>query len=130
MWDKVAGKVRMVCREVLGVVKGGKVRVNKETWWWEGDVQDAVRRKKQALGDWQQGKTEELLKAYRQCKRDAKREVAKVKARRYEDMYERLDTKEGKEKCTSWQNNVRGVHGMWRVLGYQKEADTEIAGGR
>ena len=42
MWDKVAGKVRMVCREVL--VKGGKVYVNKETWWWEGDIQDAVRR--------------------------------------------------------------------------------------
>src|SRR4029078_10062190 len=88
------GKVRVVCREVLGVVKGGKVYVNKETWWWEGDIQDAVRRKKQAFRDWKQGKTEELIKAYRQSKRDAKREVAKAKARRYEDMYERLDTKE------------------------------------
>src|SRR4029079_19698898 len=49
MWDQVAGKVRIVCREVLGVVKGGKARVNKEMWWWEGVVQDAVRRKKQVF---------------------------------------------------------------------------------
>ena len=33
VWGCVAGKVRKICREVLGVSKGGKTMISKDTWW-------------------------------------------------------------------------------------------------
>ena len=33
LWRSVAGEVRKVCGEVLGVSKGGKTMVSKDTWW-------------------------------------------------------------------------------------------------
>ena len=38
LWRSVAEEVRKVCGEVLGVSKGGKTMVSKNTWWWEESV--------------------------------------------------------------------------------------------
>ena len=48
MWNRVAPKIRKCCREVLGVVRGGRRRVDKEVWWWGDEVQSAVGEKKKA----------------------------------------------------------------------------------
>ena len=40
---------------------------------------------------------DQMAKAYRKA-REAKRKVAEAKARRYEDIYERLETKEGENE--------------------------------
>lgn len=42
MWVKMAFCIRKVAREVLGVTKGKK-QEPKDTWWWNEDVQKAIK---------------------------------------------------------------------------------------
>ena len=52
MWGSVAEEVMKVCREVLGVSRGGKTMINKDTWWWDDSVQSALKEKKRAFKEW------------------------------------------------------------------------------
>ncbi|XP_063598709.1 craniofacial development protein 2-like [Penaeus indicus] len=44
-WEDVANVLRETAREVFGVSTGRK-KVDKETWWWNDEVQAVVARKK------------------------------------------------------------------------------------
>ena len=44
MWVKMGTCIRKVAREVLGVTKGKKPEA-KGTWWWNEDVQRAIKRR-------------------------------------------------------------------------------------
>ena len=46
MWLKMATFVRKVALEVLGVSRGGK-QEGKDTWWWNDEVQGAIKEKKE-----------------------------------------------------------------------------------
>jgi hypothetical protein len=46
MWEKMATCVRKIASEVLGVTKGGGCD-SKDTWWWNEDVQKAIKEKKE-----------------------------------------------------------------------------------
>ena len=66
---------------------------------WVGDeVQTAVGEKKKAYREWKKNKTEEHGNKYRMAKKEATRVVAMAKARKYEDLYKRLETKEGERE--------------------------------
>ena len=45
-WEKMATCIRKVAAEVLGVTKASK-GATKETWWWNEDVQKALKEKKE-----------------------------------------------------------------------------------
>jgi len=45
MWEKMANCIRKVVSEVLGVTKGGRC-VDKDTWWWNEEVQRNIKEKK------------------------------------------------------------------------------------
>ncbi|KAK2902094.1 hypothetical protein Q8A73_011840 [Channa argus] len=81
-------------RRVLGV-SSGKRKADKETWWWNEEVQECIQRKRLAKKKWDPERTEESRQEYREIQRKVKVEVAKAKQRAYEDLYARLDTKEG-----------------------------------
>ncbi|KAK2897556.1 hypothetical protein Q8A73_013936 [Channa argus] len=81
-------------RRVLGV-SSGKRKADKETWWWNEEVQECIQRKRLAKKKWDTERTEESRQEYREIQRKVKIEVAKAKQRAYEDLYARLDTKEG-----------------------------------
>ena len=98
MWGSVAREVRKVCSEVLGVSKGGKTMINKDTWWWQESVQSALKEKKEAFREWKKLHTDELLCKYRETKKKAKRAVAIAKKEKYEEVYERLGTREGEKE--------------------------------
>ena len=49
-WDDVANAIRETARKVLGM-KTGKTFEDREAWWWTDEVQEAVKRKKEA---WEQ----------------------------------------------------------------------------
>ena len=44
MWLKMTTCVRKVASEVFGVSRGGK-QEGKDTWWWNGEVQRAIKEK-------------------------------------------------------------------------------------
>jgi hypothetical protein len=48
MWLKMATCVRKVASEVFGVSRGGK-RKAKDTWWWNNEVQRAIRARVQLI---------------------------------------------------------------------------------
>ena len=46
MWLKMATCVQKVVSEVIGVSRGGK-QEGKDTWWWNDEVQGAIKEKKE-----------------------------------------------------------------------------------
>ena len=66
--------------EICGATKGGK-HMERETWWWNEEVQESLRRKKDAFKKWQMQGGNELKKAYKNMKREAKDAVANAKTR-------------------------------------------------
>ena len=95
-WQDVADGLRKAARDKLGV-SSGKVntRGNRETWWWNQEVQEAVKSKKEAKKLWDANRDEASKEVYKEAKKRAKQEVAKAKKAAFEDMYQRLETKDG-----------------------------------
>ena len=97
VWGGVAREVKRLCSEVLGVSKGGKTMISKDTWWYDESVQVSLKEKKRSFKEWKTLHTEELLRKYREAKKRAKRAVAAAKGKKFDELYERLSTKEGEK---------------------------------
>ena len=93
-WNTMANAVRESARNVLGMTSG-KRKENRETWWWNEEVQDSIKEKKLAKKNWDTQNSEESRQAYKQASCTAKRDVAKAKA--YDELYMKLDTQEGEK---------------------------------
>ena len=70
-----------------------KQKGDKETWWWNKEVQKSIKEKKEAKKAWDKTK-----KVYKEKKSKAKKAVAMAKGRAYDDLYARLETKEGEKE--------------------------------
>ncbi|KAK3572894.1 hypothetical protein QTP86_010591 [Hemibagrus guttatus] len=86
--------IRETGRKVLGV-SSGRRKEDKETWWWNEEVQDSIQRKRLAKKKWDMDRTEENRQEYKELQRRVKREVSKAKQKAYEELYTRLDTRKG-----------------------------------
>jgi hypothetical protein len=96
MWLKMAICVRKVASEVFGVSRGGKQEV-KETWWWNDEVQRAIKEKKECFKRIHLDKSATNIEEYRLAKRSAKRAVSVAKGQAFDDIYQRLGMKEGEK---------------------------------
>ena len=96
-WDKTAEMLRKTAETVLGVTFG-KQKGDKETWWWNEEVQKSIKEKKEAKKVWDKIRDENTKKVYKGKKNKAKKAVAMAKGRVYDDLYARLETKEGKKE--------------------------------
>ncbi|KAK3506985.1 hypothetical protein QTP70_034266 [Hemibagrus guttatus] len=95
-WETTAEVIRETGRKVLGV-SSGRRKEDKETWWWNEEVQDSIQRKRLAKKKWEMDRTEENRQEYKELQRRVKREVSKAKQKAYEELYTRLDTREGEK---------------------------------
>ncbi|KAK3507962.1 hypothetical protein QTP70_005447 [Hemibagrus guttatus] len=95
-WETTAEVIRETGRKVLGV-SSGRRKEDKETWWWNEEVQDSVQRKRLAKEKWDMDRTEENRQEYKELQHRVKREVSKAKQKAYEELYTRLDTREGQK---------------------------------
>ena len=75
--------------EVFGVSRGGK-QEGKDTWWWNDEVQRAIKRL-------HIDKSAANIEGYKLAKRVAKWAVSVAKGKAYDDLYQRLGTKEGEK---------------------------------
>ncbi|KAK3895133.1 hypothetical protein Pcinc_001148 [Petrolisthes cinctipes] len=96
-WNRSSGVILRVAREVLGE-STGKIIENKETWWFNEEVQQKTQLKKEAKKKHEQTREEADRVAYKQCNKDAKTAVAIAKAEAYDQLYNELETKEGQGK--------------------------------
>ncbi|XP_071688128.1 uncharacterized protein [Rutidosis leptorrhynchoides] len=90
-------------KEVLGVEIGTSRahKSSRESWWLSDDVQTKVALKQtrfRELINFGEGTPAERTRAeerYKEAKREAKKAVAIAKDKAYEDLYRKLDSKEG-----------------------------------
>ena len=95
-WNKTAKMLRKTAETVLGVTFG-KRKGDRETWWWNEKVQESIKEKKEAKEAWDKIRTENTKKIYKEKKSKAKKAVAIAKGRAYENLYNRLETKENEK---------------------------------
>ncbi|GJN40139.1 hypothetical protein PR202_gb29314 [Eleusine coracana subsp. coracana] len=84
-----------VASEVFGVSRGGKQEA-KDTWWWNDEVQRAIKEK-ECLKRLHLNKSAANIEGYKIAKRAAKRAVSIAKGQAYDNLYQRLGTKEGEK---------------------------------
>ena len=96
-WDKMAEMLRKTAETVLGVTFG-KRKGDKETWWWNEEVQKSIKEKKEAKKAWDKIRDENTKKVYKEKKNKAKKAVAMAKGRMHDNLYARLETKEGEKE--------------------------------
>ena len=96
-WDKTAEMLRKTAATVL-VVTFGKRKGDREIWWWNEKVQESIKEKKEAKKAWDKIRDKNTKKIYKKKKSKAKKAVAMAKGRAYDNLYKRLETKEGEKE--------------------------------
>ncbi|AQK62958.1 Retrovirus-related Pol polyprotein LINE-1 [Zea mays] len=96
MWRKMATCIRKIASEEFGLSQGNRREV-KDTWWWNEDVQKAIKEKKDCYKRLHHDKCAENIEKYRIAKKSAKRAVSRARGQAYDDLYQRLDTKQGEK---------------------------------
>jgi len=76
-------------------VTRGSRRDAKDTWWWNVEVQKAIKEKKDCFRRLYLDRSATNMEIYKGAKKAAKRAVSEARGRAYEDLYQRLNTKEG-----------------------------------
>ena len=90
--------VRDTARKALGVSLSSKQRKeDMETWLWDAEVQESIRKKILAKKRWDMQRDEESKQEYKEMRRETKKEVVKAKNNAYDELYEGLNTKEGEK---------------------------------
>ena len=89
----MATYVRRIASEEFRVTRGSKVKA-KDTWWWNEDVQKAIKEKKVCFRRLYLDRSADNIEKYKAAKKAAKRAVSEARGRAYEDLYQRLNTKE------------------------------------
>jgi hypothetical protein len=94
MWMRMATCIRKIASEEFGVTRGSR-RDAKDTWWWNVEVQKAIKEKKDCFRRLHLDRSATNMEIYKGAKKAAKRAVSEARGRAYEDLYQRLNTKEG-----------------------------------
>ncbi|XP_071714155.1 uncharacterized protein [Rutidosis leptorrhynchoides] len=103
MWNCLASTIREVGKEALGVAVGTSRghRSDRESWWLTDEVQSKVELKQlrfKELISCREGTPTDstrVAERYKEVKREAKKAVACAKEKAYEELYKKLDSKEG-----------------------------------
>ena len=98
LWNNMADTIREMAKTTLGISKG-KAKEHRESWWLNEEVRAKIKKKQTCfkellLCNGGEEKTR-AIETYKEAKREVKKTVAIAKARAYEEMYKRLDSKEG-----------------------------------
>ena len=83
-------KIIEAAKESLGVSKGGRY-IEKESWWLNEEVQEAVKNKKEAFKDWKRTRSDEDKETMKRLNKISKEECAIAKETGYEDLYKDLE---------------------------------------
>jgi hypothetical protein len=78
------------------VTKGDK-RETKETWWWNENVQNAIKEKKECFRRMHLDRSVDNVERYKVAKKTVKRAVSEARGQMYDGLYQRLGTKEGEK---------------------------------
>ena len=98
-WQRVAEMIRSIARMELGETsKKISSAGRRETWWWNQEVQEKLKDKRNAKKVCDTIRYDASKLAYKTARKQAKREVAKARNKAYEELYEKLETKKGENE--------------------------------
>ncbi|VDP06616.1 unnamed protein product [Heligmosomoides polygyrus] len=90
-WNKATDAILQAARSELGTTKPGRRKVDMQAWLWTNDVREKKALYHVFLGD----KTANNWQKYHEAKKAAKKAVAVAKATHYNDVYEKLESRDG-----------------------------------
>ena len=96
-YGELEANILQFAKEELGETSGGGQLIEKETWWWNQQVNESTKAKKYAFKKWRLSREEQDHEQYKVKKRESKKAVAIAKENAYEDLYQKLDSREGTE---------------------------------
>ena len=115
-WNEFRDNILEAGKTVCGITSGNILK-KRETWWWNQEVQKAIREKRKAFKIWQKDEQPGSREIYREKKRIAKREVAKAKHNAYTEWSRGRKTAEQKKE-------------MFKVAKQMRKDNKDVAGGR
>ena len=86
-WEENSTVLLRAGQEVLGMTTGRIPPGDKETWWRNDEVKDAIRAKTAAKKKWDASGRQDKREIYRRANTEAKKEVAKSKAHAMVEVY-------------------------------------------
>ena len=95
--DKTAETLRKTAEAVLGMTFG-KRKGDRETWWWNEEVQESIKERKEAKKVWEKIKHKNSKYRYTKKRRVRQRRQLRLRRDVYDDLYDRLETKEGEKE--------------------------------
>ena len=127
IWSRVVNGTKKVAVDVLGESKG-RLPQDKETWWWDNEVQEIVLKKKAQFKKWQKDRRREDWLEYKKLNKEVKSVVREAKFRKYDGLYESLGTKEGEKEIYKLakirEKRSRDFQYVWCIKGEDKEVLT------
>ncbi|XP_047029963.1 uncharacterized protein LOC124637497 [Helicoverpa zea] len=102
-WSEMASHIREVAKDVCGESRG-KGLIDRDTWWWNDEVQKVLKEKKVAFKEWQNVEIvnaslkDDRKRIYMEWKRKAKKAVAVARAKAQERLYNSLDSPRGQKE--------------------------------
>lgn len=97
-WKVNCLEIRKAGEEILGLTSGKSPLPDKETWLWNDEVKEVVKRKKEAKKKWETSGGEADRVSFKTASKEAKRAVAQAKAKAGDDLYGELESSEGQKK--------------------------------
>jgi len=87
MWEAVADSIRRSAKDTLGVSRGGGIRM-EGAWWWNEEIKEKVRSKKEAYAEFMGSSSEEEREqkriGYKVAKKVARTAVAVAKRQAFD----------------------------------------------
>ena len=127
-WTTTAKVLRDTARKVLGVsVKQRKE--DKETWWWNEEVQESIRKKRLAKKRWDMLRDGESKQEYQEMRREEKKEVARrPRARHMMSCMMGWTLRKEKRHCTDWRDRRQAGKDVQQVK-MMKDKDGKVMTG-
>ena len=94
-YEELETNLLQLAKEELGETSGGGQLIEKETWWWNQQVKESTKVKKDAFKKRQLSGEEQDHEQYKVKKKEIQKAVAIAKENAYEDLYQKLDSREG-----------------------------------
>ena len=91
-WSQLETLLLDTARSVLGETTEKGAFNEKEAWWWNEDVEKAVKEKRLKFMKYQESKCDEDKEVFREANKSTKREAAKAKDSAYKDLYDKVDS--------------------------------------
>ncbi|KAK3556402.1 hypothetical protein QTP70_007982 [Hemibagrus guttatus] len=117
-------------RQKLRQALGGQVVLPDD---WETTAEDSIQRKRLAKKKWDMDRTEENRQEYKELQCRVKREVSKAKQKAYEELYTRLDTREGEKDLYRVLTSEESVQRRWKeyfeeLMNEENEREKRVEG--